>query len=375
MDLRVKPEQLGAILIVDDNPADRAIFRNYLGREGFTIHEVFRGMDALPKIREIRPQVVVLDVNLPDVDGHAVCRMIRAEPQTTNVPILMLTVRHDDRDVLAGLDAGADDYVAKDSAKEIILARVRRLIEFRRMSSVSILNQQLAQLGRLMAGIIHEIRSPLSVIRGCAELLRMNTGPDDENSPWIDSILRGTHLLQIRLEHLMATVRSGSADVKPVELNELVVDSVSLFVKGLPPDDRKVTVEVDGSCPAPRVLADSGRLMQVLFNLMSNAREAILGAKGGGRVVIRTTPLEQGGKYFGVVELIDDGPGIPNENLPRIFEPFFTTKESGSGYGLYLAREILSQQAATITASNVEGGGARFTIAIPAAESCPETSA
>ena len=73
MDLRVKPEQLGAILIVDDNPADRAIFRNYLGREGFTIHEVFRGMDALPKIREIRPQVVVLDVNLPDVDGHAVC--------------------------------------------------------------------------------------------------------------------------------------------------------------------------------------------------------------------------------------------------------------------------------------------------------------
>jgi signal transduction histidine kinase len=283
------------------------------------------------------------------------------------IPILMLTVRHDDRDILAGLEAGADDYVAKDSAKEIILARVRRLIEFRQLSSVSILNQQLAQLGRLMAGIIHEIRSPLSVIRGSAELLRMNIVDDDPNAQWVDSILRGTELLQVRLEHLMATVRGGVSDIKPIALNDLVRESASLFVKGLPIDHRRVSVELVLGEDAPLVMADSGRLMQVLFNLMSNAREAILGNGQGGRILLRTSRGDADGRACGRVEVVDDGPGIVESYLSRLFEPFFTTKDGGSGYGLYLAREILREQTATISADNVNGGGARFTISIPAA--------
>jgi signal transduction histidine kinase len=279
----------------------------------------------------------------------------------------MLTVRHDDRDILAGLEAGADDYVAKDSAKEIILARVRRLIEYRQLSSVSILNQQLAQLGRLMAGIIHEIRSPLSVIRGSAELLRMYVRADDPNGQWVDSILRGTELLQVRLEHLMATVRGGVSEIKPIALNDLVRESVSLFVKGLPIDQRRVSVELELAEDAPLVLADSGRLMQVLFNLMGNAREAILGNREGGRIVLRTSRCDEDGRVWGRVEVVDNGPGIAESHLSRLFEPFFTTKDGGSGYGLYLAREILREQTATISADNVDGGGARFTISIPAA--------
>ncbi len=82
------------------------------------------------------------------------------------MPVLMLTVRHDDTDVLAGLEAGADDYVAKDSAGAIVLGRVRRLIQFRQMTSMAMLDQQLMQVGRLLAGIVHEIRGPLAVIRG-----------------------------------------------------------------------------------------------------------------------------------------------------------------------------------------------------------------
>jgi signal transduction histidine kinase len=363
---------MGVILIVDDSSADRAIFRNYLSREGYSVQEASRGLDALSRIREIRPHVIVLDVNLPDMDGNTICRSVRADPELMGIPILMLTVRHDDRDVLAGLEAGADDYVAKDSAKEIILARVRRLIEFRRLSSVSILNQQLAQLGRLMAGIIHEIRSPLSVIRGSAELLRMNIGREDPNSPWIDSILRGTLLLQIRLEHLMAAVRGGPPDVKPVDLNELVRESVALFVKGLPLDDRKVAIEVDESGTAPRVMADSGRLMQVLFNLLGNAREAIAGTNRGGRIRVRVFSHEEGGKSWGRIDVIDDGPGIPESYRARIFEPFFTTKEGGTGYGLYLAREVLGEQSATIEVRDVDGGGTCFSISIPAAGDIPD---
>ena len=168
---------MGAVLIVDDSAADRALLRTILGRAGYTVYEVANGGDAVQKAREVRPHIIILDVNLPDLNGLAVCRAIRADREIGSVPVLMLTVRDDDTDVLAGLEAGADDYVAKDSAGAIVLGRVRRLIQFRQMSSMAMLNQQLVQVGRLLAGIVHEIRGPLAVIRGSAELLLYTDSP------------------------------------------------------------------------------------------------------------------------------------------------------------------------------------------------------
>src|SRR5688500_4284420 len=119
---------MSSVLIVDDSPADRALFRHLLGRDGFTVYEVATGRDALAKASEVRPHAVVLDVNLPDTDGHAVCRSLRADPQVAGIPILMLTALGDESSILAGLEAGADDYVVKDADHAIILARVRRLV-------------------------------------------------------------------------------------------------------------------------------------------------------------------------------------------------------------------------------------------------------
>jgi CheY-like chemotaxis protein len=119
---------MSAVLIVDDSPADRALFRILLNRAGYQVHEVSTGGEALAQAPELRPHMIVLDVNLPDIDGHAVCRGLRADPRCMGIPILMLTVRDHEADILAGLEAGADDYVAKDAASEIILARVRRLV-------------------------------------------------------------------------------------------------------------------------------------------------------------------------------------------------------------------------------------------------------
>ncbi len=209
---------MGAVLIVDDSAADRILLRTILSRAGYKVYEVSKGCEALQKAREVRPHVIILDVNLPDLNGFEVCRAIRADREIASVPVLMLTVRHDDSDVLAGLEAGADDYVAKDSASTIVLGRVRRLIEFRQMSGLAMLNQQLVQIGRLVAGIMHEIRGPLSVIRGSAELLRMSESLGGEDSQWVEAILRNSHLLQLRLDHLMAAVRNRSSDVQVMDI-------------------------------------------------------------------------------------------------------------------------------------------------------------
>ncbi len=279
----------------------------------------------------------------------------------------MLTVRHDDTDVVAGLEAGADDYVVKDAAGAIILGRVRRLIEFRQMAGLAMLNQQLAQIGRLLTGIVHEIRGPLAVIRGNAELLRLNHPSDAEEAQWIESILRSTRLLQLRLDHLMATVRNRSAEVQVIDVPPLLHEAVDLFVKGLPPGDRQVQVEVVGEPPVPQVRVDPGRLMQVLLNLLSNAQEALARTQRAGRILVRCGTAVSQGQSWVTVDVADDGPGIPEVYIDRIFEPFFTTREEGTGYGLYLAREIVKEQAGHITARNNPEGGATFTIWLPEA--------
>jgi len=358
---------MSAVLIVDDNAADRALLRTILGRAGYAVSEAAKGREVIPLARHARPHVIIIDVNLPDISGLDVCRDLRADRELAGIPVLMLTVRHDDTDVLAGLEAGADDYVVKDADGAIILGRVRRLIEFRQMSGLAMLNQQLAQVGRLLTGIVHEIRGPLAVIRGNAELLRLKLAPGDEDAQWIESILRSAQLLQIRLEHLMATVRNSSADIQDIDVAPLLREAIDLFVKGMPPGDQKVQVEAVCETPVPRVRVDPGRLMQALLNLLSNAHDALSRTNRNGRIVVRTGTAEDQGRRWVTVDVTDNGPGIPAAYLDRVFEPFFTTREGGTGYGLYLASAILKEQAGRMSVRNNPEGGATFTIWLPEA--------
>jgi signal transduction histidine kinase len=356
---------MSSVLLVDDSPTDRALFHTILTRAGFEVHEVSYGRDVPSRALDVRPHVIVLDVNLPDTNGHAVCRCLRADPKLVGIPVLMLTVRDNEADVLAGLEAGADDYVAKDAASEIFLARVRRLVRYRQLATLALLNEQLVQVGRLLAGIVHEIRGPLSVIRGNAELMRMTLGPDDASNRWLDPIVRNVQILQVRLEHLMAAVRSGPPVLQPVEVAPLVQESADLFRKGLDPTS-KVTVEVRVGPGLPPVRADAGRLMQVILNLLTNAHEAILATRPDGRIVAAAEPVSDAEGDWIKVEVRDSGPGIPEAHLGRIFEPFFTTKSDGSGYGLYLASEILREHGGRLTACNHTDGGACFALWLPA---------
>ena len=357
---------MSSVLIVDDNPSDRILFKTILTRAGYQVHEVARGNEAIAKIRETRPHVVVLDVNLPDTDGHSICRAIKGDPDTSGIPVLMLTIRDHDEDVLAGLEAGADDYVAKDADGAIVLARIKRLIQFRQLASVAVLNEQLVQIGRLLAGIVHEIRGPLSVIRASAEMLRIQMKSDEATHQWIDPILRNTRLLQIRLEHLMSAVRGGPAVLDFQDLNPLVEESVELFLKGIDPRGTPLLIERRFAEGLPPVRVDAGRCIQVLLSLLGNAQEAMQGANGGGKVTVTTTKAHDPSNVDWVtIELRDEGPGIPESYLGRIFEPFFTTKATGTGYGLYLASELLKEQGGKLTVENCKPSGARFTVWFP----------
>jgi len=358
---------MSTILLVDDNPSDRALFRRILGGGGHTIHELERGADVLSRVKEIRPHVVVLDVNLPDIDGHEICRVLKTDAISSGIPVLMLTVRDRREDVIAGLSAGADDYVAKDEAVEIILARINRLANYRKLSAVAVINEQLAQVGRLLAGIVHEIRSPLSVIRGHAELMKMEFEDNEQVLECVEPILRNSLLLQARLDHLMAAVRTGPASPSLLVVGPIVQEAADLFRKGIDPRQKRVELIVDASDTQSMAIVDAGRLIQVILNLMSNAHEAVTASDASGRIEVCVS-IERDEEAEQVrIDVEDDGPGIPPHLLPRIFEPFFTTKAEGTGFGLYLAHEIIHEQGGRLEVGNVPGGGACFSIRLPMA--------
>jgi signal transduction histidine kinase len=359
---------MSAVLIVDDNAADRALFRNILSRAGYMVHELSKGRDALARAKEIRPHAIVLDMSLLDTDGHSVCRELRADHEFAGVPILMLTVRDNDSDVLAGLEAGADDYVAKDAPGEILLARVRRLIQYRQMATVAVLNEHLVQVGRLLTGIVHEIRGPLAVIRGSAELMRLHLGPNDVDLQWVEPILRNTQLLQVRLEHLMATVRGGPMVLQTLEIAPVIREAADLFLKGTDPRGCRMKLEERFEDALPSVRADAGRLIQVLLSLFGNAQEAIAATRNEGRITVWTRTSHDQEKDWVLIDVADDGPGIPDALLDRIFDPYVTTKETGTGFGLYLASENLREQHGRLTVCNRPDGGACFTVWLPLAE-------
>lgn len=355
---------MGPVLIVDDDPGERALFRSVLSRAGYPVHEVESGRDVAGLLEELRPDAVILGANTTETDGISVCRTLRDNPGWTNLPILMISGRHDDEFMLAGLKAGVDDCVSRDAPEEFILSRLRRLVRYSQMARLAALNEGLVQVGRLVAGIVHEIRGPISVIRGSAEILKMQHADQPEILGRVDPIICACQLLQVRLEHLMTAVRSGPIHPEPLELPPLLWEVAELFRKGASPRQKTVEIVCEPTGPLPLVLGDAGRLMQVLLNLVANAHDAILAHKEHGLVRLRAEADPDGA----VIHVEDDGPGLPPGVAERVFEPFFTTKPNGSGFGLYLAAEIIREHGGRIEARCLDKGGACVSVWLPRGE-------
>ncbi len=352
---------MGTVLLVDDSPADRALFRTILGRAGHRVAEASSGRDILDQLEEHRPHVVVLDVNLPGVPGFDLCRLIRGDARHGNVPILMLTSQQAEADILGGLEAGADDYVGKDDPHAVIVARLQRLILYRLMNQSAILNEQLASVGRLVAGVVHEIRGPLSVIRGHAELLQFEQQAAGGELAWVEPILRNVALLQSRLEFLMASVRAGRARREECLVRELVREAVNLYSKGVDPLRETLTIEVRGNDGDWRCSADGGQFIQALLCLLGHSHR--VSSAGGRRAELNL--LVSGHPEVVRIDLEDNGPPFPPTHLDRVFEPFFPARPGEDGFGLHLAATIVAEHGGRIAAENLDGSGVRLTIWLP----------
>jgi len=228
---------------------------------------------------------------------------------------------------------------------------------------------QLASLGRLAAGLAHEIKNPLAGIQGALEILRQDS-ENEANRDLYGEMLAELKRVNETLHLMLASARPSPVQRAETDIRRLLEDLRTLLEPSL--RRQKTSLHLEMASGPVSAFIDSGKIRQVLVNLINNAADAM---ESGGMVTIRAAPLGNGGGI--VLGIQDEGPGIPEEQRQRIFEPFFSTKFTGTGLGLAIARSLVEQHGGTLEVESEIGRGSTFLMLLPdpRAEGEPETAA
>ncbi len=397
------------ILIAEDETVSRRLLQSFLTQWGHEVVQASDGDEAWRLFERDDFPIVISDWMMPKVDGLELIRRIRAQERTKFVYTILLTGRSDTRDIVVGMEAGADDFVSKPFDYDELRVRLRegeRTIRLERSlaernrvlletQAALVQSEQLAGLGQLAAGMAHEINNPIAYVAGNIGVLRRDVVEAlklldlfrSTRPQWASTVPRSAEETErmerdIDLDYLrdnvnrlfeqsLAGLRRVSeivtnlrdfAKLDDAEFEEFdVARAVGATVDVLRHDIAQKSLRIETSfADGPRVVCHGGKLNQVLLNLLRNAVQA---CGVCGRIEICS-------RYEGdslVLEVRDDGEGIPAENLPRIFEPFFTTKAVGEGRGLGLAVSygIVRDHGGSISAQSQVGEGSTFRVRLP----------
>lgn len=246
-------------------------------------------------------------------------------------------------------------------ATEVALA-----VRYRRMEDEVFRKNRLVELGTIAAGVAHEIRNPLASIKTFAQLMPERMDDPEFKNEFSKLVLKDVDRITKVIESMLAFARPAQVSIKEQPSNDLVEEAVLLVQSRLKAKRIELTRAFHGN---PVIKVDKHQILQVLVNLLSNAADA-LPEQGKIRVATGVNQLDIGGggngnQGFAVIEVSDNGPGIPASVRNRLFDPFFTTKKEGTGLGLSISQKIVRDHGGSITVSSVEGKGTTFQVSLP----------
>jgi two-component system, sensor histidine kinase and response regulator len=347
----------GTILVVDDQPENVGLLVDLLGSEGHRVLVALDGAAALERLARTSPDLVILDVMMPGLDGYEVCRRIRASADTKHLPVIFMSALADTSARVRGLEVGAADFVSKPFRQEEVLARVRTHLELGRLHRD--LEERNRQLRAFAHTVAHDLKGPLAVVQMSLQGLR-RTGGDEPERParWqrsLDRALRGAAECVGTVDTLLLLAETSHRAVEPapIDMAGLVSDLLDGAVGELA-RSRGAKLELGDLPPS---LGHAAWLRQVWANLLDNA------CKHGGpapRVQIDGQALTGGRVRYRVR---DFGPGVASEVTSALFQPFERRHEGdveGQGLGLTLVLEVVERLGGCVGVESPAGGGARF---------------
>jgi signal transduction histidine kinase len=369
------------ILIVDDDPIVRSLMRATLEVDGYEIIEAGDGDEACDLYEARRPQLLVVDVVMPRMDGFALCRELRRQPQSAHVPILMATGLDDVRSITQAYEAGATDFISKPINWVILGHRVRYMLRASRAFNELRENQGRLVAARddaetanrakteFLANMGHELRTPLNAIIGFSTIMR-----DGIFGPLPAKYLEYATAIAESGEHLLALI-NGILDMARAEANRLVLveeeveiaRAVAFSIGTIEEMARHAQIDCHSDIPddLPRFFGDAAKLRQILINLLSNA---VKFTPSGGTVRVSVERDSEDGLAFRVA---DTGIGIPHDKLSIALAPFgqiesdLSRKYEGTGLGLPLTKRLVELHGGTMDIASEPGKGTVVTAHFP----------
>ncbi|MGP1382290.1 MAG: sensor histidine kinase [Thainema sp.] len=396
-----------SILVVDDIPTNIKVLFDLLYDSGFKIYVAKSGESALSKLQQVRPDLILLDVMMPGIDGFETCRRLKAEPTTKEIPVIFMTALSDVVDKVKGLQLGAVDYITKPIQHEEVLARINVHLELRQAQLKLIQEEKMSSLGQLVAGIAHEINNPVNFI--CGNLAHAHqyiqelfglfqlyeshlAEPNIEIQAYsetidlefikqdlpqlLSSMKVGTTRIQEIIRALHSFSRLDQAEYKSVNLHDGIDSTLMLLNNRLKVKPSRPAIAIAKEYgDLPEVECYPGPLNQVFMHLLMNAidaidekidRKDISQAYFEPQIRIRTNWVAEHQEV--VVHIVDNGVGMFPQVQQQIFNQFFTTKPIGQGTGLGLSisyQIVVERHQGQLWCSSEFGQGTEFMVKIP----------
>ena len=363
------------ILTVDDDRVNLRILGGILRGEGYAVTEAASGEQAIEAYAKHSPDLVLLDVMMPGIDGFETCRRLRKIHGDQCAPVIFITAKSESDDVVEGLGAGGVDYLPKPFQPKEVLARIRshlqnRILAEQREQLVAQLSKANAAKNKFLGMCAHDLRNPLASIRGLTEFLRDGAvGPlAPEQRDLVETIHGASQQMLELVNELLdvATIESGELKLRLArcDLADLITRSVALT--NMEAARKQTVVTFDPRGTAPVAMLDSAKMRQVVDNLLSNA---VKYSPPGSAITVTLHAADATGQCGFAVQ--DQGPGIPDSERDKLFQDFSrlsaqpTGGEKSTGLGLAICRKIVEAHGGTITATNLPARGCEFRVLLP----------
>ncbi len=388
------------ILIIDDNTKNLQVALNILSKEGYNLIYAQDGEKGIELALNNDIDLILLDVLIPTMDGYHVCQKLKNNAQTKEIPIIFLTVKDEEKDIVKGFECGGVDYVTKPFYTSILLKRVETHLKLKKLSENlqrevddkiekirfkdQLLFQQakMASMGEMIANIAHQWRQPLGSINSVLINIKAKMALEKFDLTSTNGQKECVDFIDVRLNDIEGYTRLLSNTIddfrnffKPNKeqtsffISELINTSINLLSANFANSGIDIITHVNDT----KITTLENELLQVIINILNNAKDAFIKIDTHPcKVIIINTEVKNDTL---IITIKDGAGGIKADILDKIFEPYFTTKHQshGTGIGLYMSKEIVEKHLhGTLTASNVHFthnnivcDGAEFEIKIP----------
>ncbi len=391
----------GDILLVDDNVDNLKTLESFFVREGYSVRCATNGKTALMIAQNLKPGIVLLDIQMPGMNGFDVCTEFKKNNLLKDVPILFISAETSISEKIKAFEYGAVDYITKPFQFEETLARVNthlnilnlknaleksninlqnKIVELNNTQDMLIQSAKLASIGTLVAGVAHEINNPINYIMTgipalelvlkkikkiyscCTEVseckIESDVGDINELLQITDEILRNIKTGALKTADIVKSLqefsRTDNAISQNVNINECL--DIALMILH---NQYKLNIVIEKKYGNIRPISVfKGKIEQVFLNIIKNSIDAVTSKGIEGKIIITTGLLQKEEKEFISIEIADNGGGIDEQSIDKIFDPFYTTKEvgKGTGLGLSITYSIIQNHNGVITVENVDDG-------------------